>query len=48
VTNGLIVRRVQKKDFGVPAKLMTEPGYPTSTEDMARCLAEIYESADPA
>jgi GNAT superfamily N-acetyltransferase len=42
----MIVREVEKKDSGVLAKLMTELGYPTSTEGMGRRLAEI--SADPS
>ena len=36
MTNGVIVREAEEKDLGVLAKLMTELGYPTSKEDMAR------------
>ena len=36
MTNGVLVREAEEKDLGVLAKLMTELGYPTSKEDMAR------------
>jgi hypothetical protein len=46
VINGVIIREAPEKDLGILANLMTELGYPTSTEDMARRFEEI--SSDPS
>ena len=43
---GFIVRWVSREDVEDLARLMTELGYPSSTEDMSRRFEEI--SADPS
>ena len=44
--DGLIVRETGNEDIEALANLMTELGYPTSTQEMGRRFAEI--SADPS